>query len=109
MAIPHAQPGQVVDVRPLGTALSDSKTRTLFKTGSVEAIRIVLPAGKEISEHEAPGEIVVQCLEGRIAFTALGRSQELAAGQLLYLPAEEPHSVKCLEAASFLLTILTNR
>jgi quercetin dioxygenase-like cupin family protein len=109
MAIPHARPGEAVDVRPLGSALADSKTRTLFKTENVEALRIVMPAGKEISDHEAPGEIIVQCLEGKIAFTALGRTAELEAGQLLYLGAEEPHSVKCIEDASFLLTILLNR
>lgn len=109
MAIPHAQPGEVVDIRPFGAALADRKTQTLLKTNSVEVVRIVMLAGKEISEHEAPGEIIVQCVEGRIAFTALARTQELTAGQLLYLPAEEPHTVKCLEDASFLLTILLNR
>ncbi len=70
---------------------------------------MVMPAGKEISEHEAPGEIIVQCLEGKVAFTALGKTTELAAGQLMYLAAEEPHSVKCIENTSFLLTILLNR
>jgi quercetin dioxygenase-like cupin family protein len=109
MAIPHAKPGEVVDVRPLGPALADAKTRTLFKSDDVEAIRIVMPAGKELPEHEAPGEIVVQCLEGKIAFTALGKTEELEAGQLLFLAAEEPHAVKCIEDASFLLTILMNR
>ena len=109
MAIQHAQPGEVVDVRPLASALADSKTYTLFKTEKVEAVRIVMRAGKEIPEHEAPGEIIVQCLEGKIAFTALGKTKELASGQLLYLAAEEPHSVKCIEDASFLLTILLNR
>lgn len=109
MAIPHAKPGEVVDVRPLGSALADTKTKTLFKTKDVEVVRIVMPTGKEISEHEAPGEIIVQCLEGRIAFTAMGKTQELEAGQLLYLAAEEPHSLRCIEDASFLLTILLNR
>lgn len=109
MAIDHAQPGQVVDVRPLRSALADSKTRTLFKTENVEAVRLVMQAGKEIPEHEAPGEIIVQCLEGKVAFTALGKTTELEAGHLMYLAAEEPHSVKCIEDASFLLTILLNR
>ena len=109
MAIDHAQPGEAVDVRPLGSALADTKTRTLFKTENVEAVRMVMQAGKEISEHEAPGEIIVQCLEGKIAFTALSKATELEAGQLMYLAAEEPHSVKCIEDASFMLTILLNR
>jgi len=109
MAIQHAKPGEVVDVRPFGERLSQEKTTTLIKTENVEVLRLVMETGKEISEHEAPGEIIVQCLEGKIAFTAMGKTQELEQGQLLYLAAEQPHSVKCVEAASFLLTILLNR
>ena len=109
MALQHAEPGEVVDVRPFGPALSDTKTSTLFKTANVEVIRMVMPAGKEIPEHEGPNEIIVQCLEGKIAFTTMGKTEELEAGQLLYLAAEEPHSVKCIEDASFLLTIVLKR
>jgi quercetin dioxygenase-like cupin family protein len=109
MATHHAQPGEVIDLRPLGSALADTKTTTLFKTKNVEAVRLVMQAGKEISEHEAPGEIIVQCLEGKVACTAMGKTTELEAGHLMYLAAEEPHSVKCIEDASFLLTILLNR
>ena len=32
MAIPHAQSGQVIDVRPLGPSLADERTVALFKT-----------------------------------------------------------------------------
>ncbi len=106
MAIPHAQPGEVVNVRPLGAGLDSTKTQTLFKTKNVEVVRVVMQTGKEIHEHRAPGEIIVQCLEGKIAFTALGKTAELEAGKLLYLAAGEPHSVKCNENASFLLTIV---
>ena len=106
MAIPHAKPGDVIDVRPLGSALATAKTATLLKTGKIEVVRLVMTAGKEIAGHKAPGEITVQCLEGKIAFTALGRTHELTAGQLLYLGAGEPHSVRCVEDASVLLTIL---
>lgn len=106
MAIPHAQPGEVIDVRPLGSALTTAKTTTLLKSEKVEIIRLVMAAGKVLAEHKAPGEITVHCLEGKIAFTAFGHTHELTAGQLLYLPAGEPHSVQCLEAASILLTIL---
>lgn len=109
MAIMHAKPGEIVDVRPLGLALTDAITTTLVKTGALEVVRMVMKAGKTISDHKAPGEIIVQCLEGQIAFTALDKTQELEAGQLLYLSAEEPHSVKCIVDASFLLTILLTR
>jgi quercetin dioxygenase-like cupin family protein len=105
MAIPHAKPGDIVDVRPLGEALDTARTTTLAKTDRVEIIRLVVAAGKEIPAHRAPGELVVQCLEGRIAFTCLGTTHELKQGDLLYLPAREPHAVKGIEAGSLLLTI----
>lgn len=106
MAIPHAKPGDVIDVLPLRAALATAKISTLLKTDQMEVVRLVMAAGKEIAEHKARGEIIVQCLEGTIAFTALGKTQQLKAGQLLYLPTGEPHSVRCIEDASFLLTIV---
>lgn len=93
MSLPHAQPGEVIQLS-LGAALGSSKTMNLAKTADLELIRLVLPAGKELPTHKAPGEITVQCLEGRVAFTAKGKTQELTAGQLLYLVAGEPHAVK---------------
>ncbi len=116
MAIPHAQPGQIVDVRPLGSSspgvdtarprLADTQTHTLFRAEQVEVIRLVVPAGKEIHEHRAKGEITVHCLEGAVEFTAFGKTQHLAAGELLYLPTGEAHSVKGVKDSSILLTIL---
>ena len=57
-------------------------------------------------ELEAKGEIIVQCLEGKIGFTACGKTNELEAGHLLYLPAGEPHSLQGIEDGSLLVTIL---
>ena len=109
MAVTHAKPGEVIDIRPLGSSLATTKTTTLFKTEHIEVIRIVMSTGKDIPEHKAPGEIMVQCVEGRIAFTASGKTEELEAGQMLYLETEEPHAIRCIEAASVLVTIISNR
>ena len=108
MSIQHAQPGEIISL-PLGTALATSKTTTLVKTANLEVIRLVLPADKEIPLHKAPGEITVQCLEGRVAFTTHGKNQELDAQQLVYLAAGEPHAVKAIEDSSLLVTILLAR
>lgn len=106
MAIPHAKSSEVIDIRPFGSALVHSKTTTLVKTDALEIIRLVIPAGKEIPEHRAPGEITVQCLEGRIDFRSNDTKQELQAGQLLYLASKEPHSLHGMEDATVLVTIL---
>lgn len=106
MAIPHAKSGEVIDIGPLGSALAQTKTTTLVKTETLEIIRLVIPSGKTIPEHRAHGEITVQCLEGRVALTTGGTTQDLVARQLLYLSSEEPHSLHGLEDASVLVTIL---
>ena len=106
MSVPHADPGEIVDVRPFGAALTTTATQTLVKTGAVTVIRMVVPAGKEIPTHTAKGELVVQCLEGKIAFTAGGKTHDLEAGHLLYLSTGEPHSLRGIEDASLLLTVL---
>lgn len=105
MSIQHAKTGEVIQL-PLGADLGNSKTTTLVKTAHLELIRLVLPAGKEILSHKAPGEIAVQCLEGRVAFNVAGKTQELIPGQLLYLAANEPHAVKGIENSSLLVTLL---
>jgi quercetin dioxygenase-like cupin family protein len=107
MAIPHAKPGEVIDVRPYGASLSAATTTTLVKADKLEVVRLVLAAGKEISQHQARGEITVHCLEGKVAFTAQGQTHELTAGQMLYLDAQAPHSLRCLEGASLLLTLVS--
>lgn len=106
MAIPHAQPGEPVDVRPLGPQLTASQTATLIKTDSVEVIRLVLPAGKEVPPHHVGGEITVQCLEGKVELTASGVTRELLAGSLLFLRGSEQHSLRAVDNASLLVTIL---
>jgi len=104
-----AKPGELIDARPLGTTLYSARTRTLVHTAAVEVVRLIVRAGQEIPQHKAKGELIVHCLEGRVAFTALGKTQMLEAGQLLYLLAGEPHSLEGIEDASLLLAIIGPR
>jgi len=105
MAIPHANPGEIIDVQPYGSGLSSQLTRTLVKTDRLEIIRLVLPAGKELAPHRAPGVLVVHCLEGRATFSALGVDHDLTPGKMLYLNSNEMHAVKAIEASSLLLML----
>jgi hypothetical protein len=50
MAIPHAKPGEIVDIRPLGSALASAQTKTLVRAEQVEVIRLVVPGGKDERE-----------------------------------------------------------
>ncbi len=89
---------------PLGNSIYRSMTTMIVKTEGLELIRLVLPAGKVIPTHKVAGEITVQCLEGRVAFNARGKTQDMQAGHLLFLAAGEPHSVTAVEDSSLLVT-----
>ena len=106
MAIPHAQSGELIDVRPLGDRLATAQTSTLIKTDALEVIRLVIPAGKEFPRHQVAGEITLQCLEGRIDLRVGEFQTELNSGQLVYLRGSQEHSLRAVTDASLLLTIL---
>ncbi len=106
MAIHHAVSTEVIDVRPLGERLKETRTHTIIKTDTLEVIRVVLPSGKLLPPHRVEGEITVQCLEGRLAFDADGAEHQLAQGQMLYLAGGATHALRGIEDASVLVTIL---
>ena len=109
MAIPHAKPGELIDIRPLGSNLRSTNSTTLIRANHIEVFRFVLFAGKSTPEHTAAGAITIQCIEGSVQLDAFGQSQVLPAGSLVYLPDAEPHLVTALEDASLLITIMLNR
>ena len=106
MTSPLAAPGDIVDLRPFATPPETNQQFVLVKSKDVEIIQLFLPAGSKIPLHEAEGEMVLQCLEGRIVLHVLGKPHELKTGQLLYLSLNEPFSIQGLEHSSVLVTVM---
>ena len=105
MALPHASPGQIVRLDPLGERLTESVSTALFKAAQLEVVRLVLPRGHTMRDHRVQGEITLHCLEGAIDLTVDGRTQPMHAGDLVYLAAGQPHALHALQDSSLLLTI----
>jgi len=106
MAIPHVNPGEPIAVTPLGAAhLQSAKSTALFKAKDLEVIRLVLLEGKSLPPHRVPGEITVQCIEGRLDVVVDGKSHVLNQGQLMYLERGVMHSVVALEDVTALVTV----
>ena len=93
MAIPHASPGQVIDVLPLAAQLPQAKTRAL------------LLAGKSLPPHKVAGEITIQCLEGEMLVTLDDGDCALKPGQMVYLQGGAMHAVLAVRDATALVTI----
>jgi len=109
MAQVHAQSGQVVSVRPFGDRLGSVRTTAILKADQLEVVRVVLPAGKGLPEHSAPGEITVQCIEGRIEFRIPAALHVLEAGDFIHLRANEPHALHAQIDSSALLTMCISK
>jgi quercetin dioxygenase-like cupin family protein len=109
MATHHANPGEIVDLQTWAADLPKEHTKAIVKTGEMELIRIVLPAGKGIPNHNVPGPITIQCVSGKIAVTAMGTTQKLNYNQLIHLIPGEPHSLKAIEDSVVLFTIIFSK
>lgn len=84
---------------------SGRSARTLLKGGAMRVTLVVLAPGGEIGEHQADGRITIQPLEGKVRFTALGATREIAPGELLSAAPGVRHSVASPDGGSFLLTV----
>ena len=106
MALPHAQPLDIIDVRPPSAGLPAAVTTSLLKTRALQLMRLVLPAGQSLPEHGVPGAITVQCLEGETVVTTPSRTCNLSQGQFVVLEGSEPHALKATAHSTLLVLLL---
>ena len=105
MALPHAQPGDVVDVGPASWAEEGPRAVAIFKSRDLEVMRLELKAGEALPPHKVAGEITVQCLRGVLDLGFDGRTCRLRAGEMTYLLGDTMHDVVGVEDGSALVTI----
>jgi quercetin dioxygenase-like cupin family protein len=64
------------------------------KSGTVTVF--AFDEGEELSEHTAPFDALVFGLDGRADITISGQPHRLQAGDMIIMPADEPHAVKAV-------------
>ncbi len=81
-------------------------SRTLInqKTGTVTLF--AFDAGQELSEHTAPYDALVQVLDGETEIVIADLHYQLGAGDLIIMPANDPHAVKALTKFKMMLTMI---
>jgi quercetin dioxygenase-like cupin family protein len=63
-------------------------------------------AGQGLSEHTAPFDAIVQILDGEAEITVSGRALTASAGELVVMPAGEPHSLRAVKRFKMLLIMI---
>lgn len=81
-----------------------SRTLVNQKTGTVTLF--AFDAGQELSEHTAPYDALAQVLDGETEITIAGQPHHLKAGDLIIMPANQPHAVKALTKFKMMLTMI---
>ncbi len=106
MALPHAQLLDVIGVRPLGAALADAVSTSLIKTERLQLLHLVLPAHRDVPEHRVDDECTLHCLEGEVEVVTGTVTMRLRAGELVVLPALQPHALRARSDCAVLMTLL---
>jgi quercetin dioxygenase-like cupin family protein len=63
-------------------------------------------AGEGLSEHTAPYDALVYVLDGAAEITIAGAAHQVAAGEMLILPAGRPHALRARERFKMLLVMV---
>jgi quercetin dioxygenase-like cupin family protein len=81
-----------------------SRTLVEKKTGTVTLFAFA--EGQGLSEHTAPFDAMVHVLEGEVEIRLGGEVVHLKAGELVIMPANEPHALRAVTRFKMLLTMI---
>ncbi len=73
-------------------------------TGTVTAF--AFDTGQGLSEHTAPFDALVQVLDGEVEIRIAGTAYRLKEGEMIIMPAGEPHALKAVERFKMLLVMI---
>ena len=97
-------PNSIVDMVGYQKDAVVSKTIIDKKTGTVTLFSF--DQGQGLSEHTAPFDALVQVLEGTVEIKISGKPFHLKQGEMIIMPADEPHALKAVEPFKMLLTMI---
>jgi len=84
-----------------------SQTIVKSKAGTVTVF--AFDKGEGLSEHTAPFDALLYVADGRAAVTIGGSEHDVAAGEVVKLPANVPHAVHAVERFKMLLIMIRER
>jgi quercetin dioxygenase-like cupin family protein len=74
------------------------------KTGTVTLFAFA--EGQGLSEHKTPFDALVHVLDGEVEITISGKPFRLEKGEMIIMPADEPHALKAITRFKMILTMI---
>lgn len=99
--------GEALDLQDLINYQDGSVvSKTLLDKGIGTITLFAFDEGQGLSEHTAPFDAVVQVVDGKAEITISGVKHNLHAGQMIIMPANQPHALKAVNKFKMLLVMI---
>lgn len=84
----------VTDVaHQLPVVAQSTTSRVILDNDLMHVVEFTFDEGERLSEHSTPKAVVVQLIEGTMAFTIDGKENILQAGDVVYIAPNAPHAL----------------
>ena len=84
-----------------------SRTIINKKTGTVTLF--AFDRGQGLSEHITPFDALVYLLDGEVEIVISGQVHHLKEGEMIIMPAHQPHALKAVHKFKMVLTMIKTR
>jgi quercetin dioxygenase-like cupin family protein len=99
-----SQPSQLIALADYQEGSVVSRTIINKKTGTVTFF--AFDEGQGLSEHTAPFDALVYILDGEAEITISGKPVKVSEGEILIMPANQPHALKAVKRFKMVLTMV---
>lgn len=107
-----ANPSEMSDAAPVAPlTVADYQegaivSRTLLKRGGGTVTLFAFDQGQSLSEHTTPLDAIVHVLEGEALVTIAGSPIAVRSGEMVLMPANQPHAVYATSRFKMLLSMI---
>ncbi len=84
-------------------------SKTLIGKKSGTATLFAFDAGQGLSEHTAPYDALVHIVDGEAEITISGVSYTVKEGEIIIMPANEPHALTAQKAFKMMLVMIKSQ
>lgn len=94
----------IIDYQPNAVVSSEIMNK---KAGTITVF--AFDQGQGLSEHTAPFDALVYIIDGEAVITISGKNHSLKAGELIIMPAHEPHALRATKKFKMLLVMIKSQ
>jgi len=81
-------------------------SREIIRKGTGTVTIFAFDKGEGLNEHTAPFDAVVQVIDGKAEITISGNKNILEKGDMIIMPANEPHALNAVGRFKMVLTMI---